>query len=63
MFTSKLKKVYNLYNLKNIKLFLKVRVIKDKTAKKIWLVYNTYIKKNLKKVCLRQLKVPKHVIA
>jgi hypothetical protein len=52
MFTSKLKKVYNLYNLKNIKLFLKVRVIKDKTAKKIWLVYNTYIKKILKKFAL-----------
>jgi hypothetical protein len=52
MFISKLKDVYNLYNFKNIKWFLGVYVIKDQTVKKIWLVYNIYIKKILKKFAL-----------
>jgi hypothetical protein len=52
MFISKLKNIYNLYNLKNIKWFLRVYIIKDQIAKKIWLVYNTYIKKILKKFAL-----------
>jgi hypothetical protein len=52
MFISKLKKAYNLHNLENIKWFLRVCVIKDKTAKKIWLIYNIYIKKILKKFVL-----------
>jgi hypothetical protein len=52
LFINKLKNVYNLHNLKNIKWFLKVRVIKNQAAKKIWLVHNIYIKKISKKFAL-----------
>jgi hypothetical protein len=52
MFINKLKNIYNLHNLKNIEWFLGVCIIKDEAAKKIWLVYNIYIKKILKKFAL-----------
>jgi hypothetical protein len=52
LFISELKDVYNLHNLKNIEWFLGVCVIRDQATRKIWLVYNTYIKKISKKFAL-----------
>ena len=45
----KIKVAYNLRNMLKLKQFLEVRVIKDKAIKKIYLIYNTYIKKIAKK--------------
>jgi hypothetical protein len=52
LFISELKDVYNLHNLENIEWFLRVRVIRDRAARKIWLVYDIYIKKISKKFAL-----------
>ena len=38
-----------MHDLGDVKWFLRVRVIKDQAAKKIWLAYNTYIKKVVKR--------------
>jgi hypothetical protein len=56
LFISELKNIYNLHNLENIEWFLRVRVIRDRAARKIWLVYNIYIKKISKKFVLNSWK-------
>jgi hypothetical protein len=53
-----IKGVYKLYNLGDIKWFLGVRVVRDRAAKKIWLAYNTYIKKITKRFNLINRKCP-----
>jgi hypothetical protein len=44
-----IKGAYKLHDLGDIKWFLRVRVVRDQAAKKIWLAYNTYIKKVAKR--------------
>ena len=40
---------YKMYLLKEIKQFLRIQVIRDKSERKIWLTHDTYIKKITKK--------------
>ena len=42
-------KAYKLYDIKKFEYFLSIRVLRDRLARKITLVYNTYIKKIAKK--------------
>jgi hypothetical protein len=58
LFISELKDVYNLHDLENIEWFLGVRVIRDRAARKIWLVHDTYIEKISKKFALDSWKCP-----
>jgi hypothetical protein len=44
---TKFYKTYNLYNFKNIKSFLGIRIIHDRVTKMIWLVHDICIKKLL----------------
>ncbi len=44
-----IKDTYKLRDLRDIKWFLRVQVIRNRAEKKLWLVYNTYIKKIIAK--------------
>jgi hypothetical protein len=42
---AKFYKIYNLHDLKDIKFFLSICIIRNRVIKMIWLVYDVYIKK------------------
>jgi hypothetical protein len=44
-FIREIERAYKLRDIKDVKWFLGVRVIRDRAAKKLWLVYDTYIEK------------------
>jgi hypothetical protein len=54
----RLKGAYDLRDLGDIEWFLGIRVIRDRPAKKIWLVHDTYIEKIAKKFKLNGWKCP-----
>ena len=45
-----------MYSLREYKWFLSIKVIRDRAAKKLYLLYNTYIKKIAKKFGLSKAK-------
>ena len=51
-------KAYNLRPLGDIKWFLGVRVVRDRAARKLWLIYNTYIEKIIRRFSLLNGKCP-----
>jgi hypothetical protein len=53
-----IKEAYELRDMRDMAWFLRVRVIRDRAAWKIWLVYNTYIKKITKRFELLDRKYP-----
>jgi hypothetical protein len=55
---SKLNEAYDLRDLKDIEWFLGVRVIRDRTQKKLWLVHDTYLEKVAQKFNLVDGKCP-----
>jgi hypothetical protein len=48
-FIGEIERAYKLRDIKDVKWFLGVCVIRDRVAKKLWLVYDTYIEKILKR--------------
>jgi hypothetical protein len=56
--TKGLYQVYKLRPLGDVKWFLGVRVVRDRAARKLWLVYNTYIEKIARRFDLLNGKCP-----